>query len=723
VAVFHTLTLSADISGRYDNPFDPDQIAVDAEVTTPDGRVVSVPGYYDQPFQLSMRDGREELATDGPAVFRVRFTPTTAGPHSITLTARDVSGTVKSAPLPFTATPAGGQDARGFIRVSKAAPAYFVHDDGSSYFAVGENVCWSGWRRPIADYTKWFDSLGHAGGNWARLWLAFNEKGLEWSAKPTEKPGIGTYQGLGRYALDNAWRLDWILSLAEKDGIRLTYCLGTYGEFKEGGYFNEGAWVSNPYNARNGGPCATPDEFWTNELARKFYKQRLRYAVARWGHSPYVFAWEFWNEVDPKSPAVVAWTSEMAKYLKSIDPNRRLVSTTYGNDAIWQDPNIDFTMSHMYGTADGTADFTDQIRREAKSFLRFGKPYLLAEFGIDWQTGDQKWDPDGHAINMHNGAWASLASGSAGTAMMWYWDSYIDPKNSYKVLTPVRNFADTIDWASHPMRPIDRIEVSGSTSGPETFAALEVTPTVGWGKSPSNHYSARTDGTIDGGPVVQTLGSPGRRGDERELFSEMVWTLDMPQAGEALVRVGDVSTLARLQLSVDGKVVVDRRLEAGEPGKGPWKSSRYQETWKNWVATYDQTIPVPIPAGRHSLTIANAEGDWLQITGLRLPAYLSSRYPQLDALGIADESLGIVWIHDRHSTWQDPYREVPRPVAQEGLTVTLPGMKHGSWQAEWWDTIQGKVLESEACSAGENGLSLRVPTFSRDIVVKFVRRP
>ena len=65
------------------------------------------------------------------------------------------------------------------------------------------------------------------------------------------------------------------------------FCLGTYGEFTEGGYFNEGCWVSNPYNAKNGGPCATPGRL-LDQPARpaSLYKQRLRYLIARWGYSP-----------------------------------------------------------------------------------------------------------------------------------------------------------------------------------------------------------------------------------------------------------------------------------------------------------------------------------------------------------------------------------------------------------------------------------------------------
>ncbi|WP_165251223.1 DUF5060 domain-containing protein [Paludisphaera soli] len=589
VDVFATVALDADVHARYENPFDPDQVAVDAEVRSPDGRKVSVPGYYHVPFRVETKGRAEILTVDGAPGFRVRYAPTVAGKHEVVLKVRDATGDVRSAPLTFVAE---ASKSPGFVRVAKEAPGYFAFDDGSSYFAIGENVCWANGRSPLASFKAWFESLGKAGGNWARLWLAFNEKGLEWSPSPTPKPGTGSYQGLGRYAMDNAWRLDEVLRIAEANGIRLMYCIGTYGEFKDGGFFNEGSWVSNPYNARNGGPCARPEDFWTDAAARKLYKQRLRYLVARWGHSPFVFAWEFWNEVEP-GPGVAAWTSEMAAYLKSIDPNRRLVSTSYGSPPIWNDPNVDFTMTHMYGQAGETLDFTDRIKRETWANLEFGKPYLLAEFGIDWQAGDEKWDPEGRGLNMHNGAWASIASGAAGTSMLWWWDGYVHPRNVYHVLTPIKAFADAIDWANSPMKPIARIAVEAAADEAESFTDVTVRSSQGWGRTASNRHELRRDGTVEGGPMATTLGSPTRGGNGKELFSEVAWTLDMPRGGEVLVRIGEVCTAARLRVAVDGREVLDRALPTGEPGQGPWKSSRLLEPYKVWVADYDRGTWLP----------------------------------------------------------------------------------------------------------------------------------
>ncbi len=85
--------------------------------------------------------------------------------------------------------------------------------------------------------------------------------------------------------------------------------------------------------------------------------------MARWGYATNLFAWEFWNEVPP-TPEQVAWVAEMAAYLKEIDPNRHMVSTTYGDASTWDCPDIDFTMTHFYGSAGNIEDFTPIVRED-----------------------------------------------------------------------------------------------------------------------------------------------------------------------------------------------------------------------------------------------------------------------------------------------------------------------------------------------------------------------
>jgi len=105
------------------------------------------------------------------------------------------------------------------------------------------------------------------GANFARIWLVRWNMGLEW----TKGDGNGMYQGIGRYALDNAWRIDELLRLAERNGIYLMLCLGYHGELADRQlYFGEQAWDKNPYNRKNGGPCDKPADFWTNPTPNGF---------------------------------------------------------------------------------------------------------------------------------------------------------------------------------------------------------------------------------------------------------------------------------------------------------------------------------------------------------------------------------------------------------------------------------------------------------------------
>lgn len=709
---YETVEFDADIAATYDNPFDPEQIAVDADITAPGGSAVRVPGFYAAPARLVSEARGERILLAGKPGFRIRFTPSAPGTYAATLIVRNGLKTARTEPVRFTVTRSSNP---GFVRISKRAPRYFARDDGTPFIAIGENVCWAQGSEPLKRYSEWMAGLGKAGGNWARLWLAYNEKGQEWSATPTPRPGAGAYLGLGKYALDNAWRLDEVVRLASANGVTLMFCLGTYGEFTEGGYFGEGMWISNPYNAKNGGPCETPQDFWTNEKARKLYKQRLRYLIARYAHAVDLFAWEFWNEVPP-NPAQEKWVAEMAAYVKQHDPYNHLVSTTYGNRAVWECHDIDFTMTHMYGQADSTADFTAQILSHIREHRQYGKPYLLAEFGIDWQAPDTKWDPNGNGINMHNGSWAALAGGSAGTAMVWWWDNYVHPKNLYPILTPVARFARAVDWQAEPLTPLNGVEISTAPGADETFKDLTVAGSVEWGMTPGTTFEVMHDGSVRGGPVPMTLGSP-TRSTPRELHSEVTWRLELERPTTVTLRLGQVCTRARMLIRVDGEVRVDRLVTSGEPGADPWKASKKLEQYNLWVSDYDEDIPLELPAGKHEITIANTEGDWFQIRLMTIPGYQSSRYPDVNAVGLSGERMLLLWLHNRESTWKTAYAG-KEPTTLSGLRVTVPVRTGGSWNVEWWDTWTGEVIRRETVEANAQSVVLRPPPLAKDVAVR-----
>ena len=117
-------------------------------------------------------------------------------------------------------------------------------------------------------------------------------------------------------------------------------------------------WKTNAYNQINGGPCEKPNDFFTNARAKTIYQKRLRYLIGRYGYSPRLLAWQFFNEIDNvfsttlNGDDVVAWHREMGQWLHAHDPYGHLVTTslTGGSERpeIWSLPEMDFSVYHSY---------------------------------------------------------------------------------------------------------------------------------------------------------------------------------------------------------------------------------------------------------------------------------------------------------------------------------------------------------------------------------------
>ena len=75
--------------------------------------------------------------------------------------------------------------------------------------------------------------------------------------------------------------MDYLVDLSESHDLYLMLTLG------QGGFTTKDRGVVN-----------SSEEFFASSEARTWYKNRLRYIVARWGYSPSIAMWEFFNEVD-----------------------------------------------------------------------------------------------------------------------------------------------------------------------------------------------------------------------------------------------------------------------------------------------------------------------------------------------------------------------------------------------------------------------------------------
>ncbi len=707
VPVYGKFEVTFDLAASYQNPFDPREIDVVGVFVAPDGTTTRVPAFLYQEYEQSLIAGTETLTPVGQPVWKVRFAPTKPGRYRYRIEARDRSGRRRSPTGTFKAVAA---ESPGFIRRSRHSPWYLQFDSEDSYFPVGENLCWAS-EAGLYDYQEWLPALGEAGANFARIWLVPWNLGLEW--KDMEGwPARGQFYGAGRYSLDNAWRIDHLLQLAQRHDVYLMLCLGTYGELLDRkGYFGEQLWHLSPYNAANGGPCDSPAEFWTSQEARRLYKQRLRYMVARYGYCTHIQSWEFWNEVH----APADWVAEMAAYLKRIDPNKHLVTTTYGNPDVWALPDIDFAQEHIYGSPGNQSDagqtIGDLVARGARAY---GKPFLVGEFGIDWTSGDNQYDPNGRGTNMHNGMWAAMAGGAMGSAMIWYWNNYVHSKNLYHEFTALHAFVRDIPWADLNLQPvITTTPRSKSKSG--GYDDLVLTPPMGWGRATGTHFRVRPDGSVTGGDFAGVLYSSSKP----DLRRPPTFLVNYPTPGKFIVHVGRVASGAVLHIWLDGKEALLKQLPAGK-GDGPWKESKHDARWNIWVATYDKDFAIDVPAGRHTIKLDNTGADWLTVDRYVFTGCKDSRCVALRVIGLRDDDFALLWIQNPASTWFNDQKGIePKPVTDAWLY--LQKMPDGEYEIQWWDTRTGRPTGSVTAVSHAGRLRLDLPPVKRDVACK-VRR-
>lgn len=422
---FHKLEIKIKVPAELQNPYDPEEVNLYGLFTGPDAREYRIPGFFYHPFSRVVKKGKESYHPVDGAEWRVRFTPTQPGEWSYRIIAE--YGGEKFAIDPVTFTVQSGERS-GFIRVAPGDNGYFCFDNAQQYLPIGSNVAWYDERGMVA-YEKWFSQMAANGSNYARIWLA------PWGFAPEWKD-----TGLGRYHNRQlqAWQLDYLFELAEKHDIYLMLCLANHGQFSTN---TNAEWEDNPYNIKNGGFLKEPVEFLTDPRAKELFKRRLRYIVARWGYSVNLFSWEWFNEVNLTAGLgdgliLTPWMEEMNNYLKIIDPYDRLVSNSYsssyrGDEPEWTTTAVDYLQIHQYNQFNWSKAWWQTIS-DLRKFS--SKPILIGEYGLQSIVND----PQG--IHFHEGLWAGIFTGSAGTAMLWWWDTFIEPNNLYYHFKGVSRF-------------------------------------------------------------------------------------------------------------------------------------------------------------------------------------------------------------------------------------------------------------------------------------------
>ncbi len=446
---FDVFKVEFDFEQNYKNPFDPNEIDVWAVFTSPEGEITRWPAFfYEYPYAHA-----KHLYYVG---WKVRYTPIEPGTYLFCIEATDNTGTTMTEPIEFDVTYVSPEEFPGLVRISEGNPLYFEFSrTGAPFFGIGHNLGWS-WNSSVDEMAGWFEELTDYGGNFTRIWIC-GGLGVTSRTFHLEDKELGP----NWYRQDNAHKIDLLIEEASKANLRIMASLETFTflQIEERWY---GEWAHNPYNSANGGPLDSPEEFWTNSQAKQYFRNRIRYFIARWGYSPYIIIWQLMNEADGASNydahLAAQWHKEMAQYINEIDPWQRPVTTSFAHQTGTSEPidsldEIDIVITHKYDAPDMAWEM-DYWNRYKIS--QYNKPHIIGEFAAQYDRLQD--DVDG--IHFHNGIWASTMSGSAATAMLWWWDQYVHPRGLFVQYEPLADFIQGFPFN----KPVENILARGYRS-------------------------------------------------------------------------------------------------------------------------------------------------------------------------------------------------------------------------------------------------------------------
>ncbi len=703
---FEMFEMEVDAKGTFNNPFDPADAALDLLVENSE-RKFSVPGFWTAPFERRLNGTTEELTRSGSPGWKIRWTPTEPGTYQVRVRFKDQTDTFITPAQTVTVSKGNGP---GFVAVGGKDPRYFVRSDGRSVFPVGTNLCWAS-PRGTYDYDDWLPKLSANGANFGRLWLSpeIFTFGIERKGKPEE--GLG----MGQFDLGRAWKIDYVLQSAAKQGIDIKLCIDSFNILRQRDSFNY--WEQTPHNRDHGGPLRIWSDFWTDAKMDRLYQNKLRYLVARYGAYTNMFAWEFWNECDITTdfdPVIVKkWHQRMSTVLRALDPYKHLQTTSFSAAAGVRDidamPELDYVQTHHYSSPDIVGTIINQQVRKAS----LDKPHYVGEIGADWTGPRAEEDPTG--LQVHDPMWASIVSGGAGAAMPWWWDSLTAPKDLFKLFKPVSEFTKGINFSREEFR-VNRPTIAFQTP-PKVASYQDVEISGGpeaWEPAPQNQPQrvkiSRTGAVTGNVPVSGLL--HGQR-NHPTWHNPVAFSVNFERKTRFEVDVRGVSGYggARIEIWVDNERV------AAKPFNAPENAADGAI-----VKKYNGKYGVDLSPGNHSVAVRNNGNDWVQVS-YRFKDAVKLTKPALDVWALNGRDYSLIWMRPTGRSWRaviEEKRTFPKTIP---AMLGLKGLAPGRWEVQYWNTWTGDIFKRANVSVSANGaVRIPVPSFEKDLAIRVNRK-
>jgi hypothetical protein len=458
----------------YINPYDSAHIDVYAIFNSPSGEQIRWNGFYYRKYQT---ENDEYIEIPLKYNWRIRFAPFETGLWTCEIFVESsYFKTLHTSDIKISCINSNNY---GYIEVLGDNKHFGFSEDHNKYFIpIGMNTSWPTPVFSPVDNNKIHDIINDLASKNANtftilmtgnhIWGDENPKnyvwgyGIEW-----EKLGVYDYCGSDDCVCDfyngnpkswnrqiNAWEIDRIIELAENNNMYLKLQLMIHDEF----FFDNNIvkqWDRNPYHMYIDG-VNDPIDFFQNDIAKDFFKKRLRYIIARWGYSTNIAWFEYLNEIDNALGQaddylnfIAQWYDEMTNYIRGYLEDKHLVSGGYAGEinnqnTIFYLDNVDFAQSHRYHPIKlSNWERWDVITEQ---MIQYQKPALFGEMGAGSTTGECRADLELCTDNIfHNALWATSFMSSIGPGLHWWWDELYgkDHANNFIAL---KSFFDIINF-------------------------------------------------------------------------------------------------------------------------------------------------------------------------------------------------------------------------------------------------------------------------------------
>ncbi len=669
VAVFDRYEISLTVDQVYDNPYDPDEIRIDAIICLPSGKRHVMPCFW----MVPMRNGNRMTEQAG---WRLRYAPIEQGQHEVYLKLTDKSGTVESAKFSFVATPA--RDSRGFLQQDSGNPQFLRFMNGAPYFPIG---CYVPAENAAASF------------NWSRYWLsAFNGRGLEWSRESSRRDWAD-YEGLGRYSQRAADLLDRELQLCEQRGLYMQLVMNYHEQVLEGTQKPEQKFTGNaqwgdpgsPFWSGNGGPVSKAEDWFADPQVRRYSQKQFRYIIARWGYSTHILGWELFNETDFSDAArvgrlkdIAGWHQDMAAYAYDNDPYRHMVLTSI-SDPHWAEvgkalehvPHLDMVQYHFYSDA-----LRDLKIPQDERFKRMRKASWMCEFGID----PPEKDPTG--LHLRRTTWQGAMNA---VPAMFFVTHYAMQSRFAPMFAALRDFMADTDI----VRGTGGIsQCLGVISHRLSTAPIVIRPVlIHWGAEPESViFLVRADGTLEHGEQMPQF-LYGSDHDGKNTTIRLATRFAAPAKIHVELKGGDDKTPAIVEL-ISGANASQKIELTGKPG----------------------TLVLSLPAGQQNFALRNigkTQAELVRIT-------INTMREPLAGVGYVGPKFAMGYVYD--NTAEDTVADSARTFSQ--AQILLSGIMPGRYQAILVDPQSGQKSILKNLVADELGLLMRLPEFTQDVGFK-----